>query len=218
MKKTTLLLIASILLVGSYSTSAQEAVSPWTVGADFFNRYNWRGTDFGNSPVVQPTIKFAAGGFSLGAWGSYSLSGTNATEADLFAGYSFKTGTSLLFTDYYFPTEPGSTGNYFDYDDSHTFEIGATQAIGKFSISGYYWLNANDDLYFEAAYATKYVNLFVGGGNESYTTDGEFNVCNIGLSATKSIAITEKFSLPLIGKVILNPDKEQIFLVVGFSL
>ncbi len=218
MKKVILLFIASILFVGSYSVMAQEAASPWSVGADLFNRYNWRGTDYGNSPVVQPTVKYTSGGFSIGAWGSYSLSDSYATEADLFAGYSFKSGTSLLFTDYYFPSEPGSMGSYFDYDDSHVFEIGATQALGKFSLSGYYYLNANDDVYFEAAYAFKNVSLFAGAGNESYTTDGKFNVCNLGISSVKTISITDKFSLPLIGKVIVNPDKEQIFLVVGFSL
>ena len=225
MKKATLLLFALILLSGTFSATAQETTSPWTVSADFFNRYNWRGTDYGNAPVIQPTIKYSTGGFSIGAWGSYSLgnssaaeAGSYASEADLFASYSFKSGTSLVVNDYYFPTEPGSFGNYFDFDDYHVFEVGLSQTIGKFSISGYYYLNANSDLYFEAAYATKYVNLFAGAGNESYTSDGDFNFCNLGLSATKTINITDKFSLPLIGKVIVNPDKEQIYLVVGFTL
>ena len=220
MKKVSLILFAAILLSGSFVSSAQESKAAWTVGADFFNRYNWRGTDFGNSPVVQPTIKYTSGGFSLGAWGSYSLSAnTTATEADLFMGYAFKNGFSLTMSDYYFPTEPGSTGKYFDYSKSHIFEITAAQAIGKFSLSGnYYFANADDDIYFEAAYAFKTVNFFLGAGNQSYTDSGKFDVVNMGISLTKTIDITDKFALPLIGKVILNPNKEQIFFVVGFSL
>jgi hypothetical protein len=220
MQKVSLFLLAMILVAGSRSVSAQDSKGAWSVGADFFNRYNWRGSDYGNSPVIQPTIKYTSGGFSMGTWGSYSLSGnTTATEADLFLGYAFKKGFSLLVTDYYFPSEPGSSGNYFDYNNGHIFEVSASQAIGKFNVSGnYYFANAANDLYFEAGYTFKTVNLFLGAGNKSYSESGEFNVVNLGISTTKTIAVTDKFSLPLIGKVILNPNKEQIFLVLGFTL
>ena len=220
MQKNSLFLLAAILMAGSFSGMAQDSISGWSVAADFFNRYNWRGSDYGNSPVVQPTVKYACGGFSIGAWGSYSLSAnTTTTEADLFLGYAFKNGFSLLMTDYYFPAEPGSTGNYFDYNNSHVFEISAAQVIGKFSLSGnYYFANANDDIYFEAGYAFNPVNVFFGAGNKSYSDNGQFNVVNLGISSTKTIGITDKFSLPLTGKVILNPNKEQIFLVLGFTL
>jgi hypothetical protein len=85
-------------------------------------------------------------------------------------------------------------------------------------VGNYAFANANNDIYIEAALAFKTVNFFVGGGNEMYSADGSFNVVNLGLSTTKTIAVTDKFSLPLIGKVILNPNKEQIFFVIGFSL
>jgi hypothetical protein len=220
MKNVIKFFFAVVLIEGSISCLAQGSKGDWTIGADFYNRYIWRGSDYGNSPVVQPTIKYSNAGFSVGFWGSYSLSSnTAATEADLFLGYAFKNGLSLLVTDYYFPSEPGSTGNYFDYQNAHIFEATASQTIGRFSISGnYYFANADDDLYFEAGYAFKTVNLFLGGGNKSYSDNGDFNVVNIGISSTKTIPITEKFSLPLTGKVILNPNKEQIFLVIGFTL
>lgn len=51
-----------------------------------------------------------------------------------------------------------------------------------------------------------------------YSTDKKFNVVNLGLSATKAIVISDKFSLPLTGKGILNPEKDQIFFVLGFAL
>jgi len=220
MKNVIKFFFALVLILGTIASSAQGSKGDWTVAADFYNRYIWRGSDFGNSPVVQPTIKYTNGGFLIGAWGSYSLSSnTSSTEADLYLGYTFKNGFSLLMTDYYFPSEPGSTGNYFDYSNAHIFEATASQTIGKFNISGnYYFANADNDVYFEAGYGFKKVNIFLGAGNKSYSLNGEFEVVNLGIGSTKTIAITDKFSLPLTGKVILNPNKEQIFLVIGFSL
>ncbi len=223
MKKSSLILIAAFLLAGSYAGVAQETKGAWTTGADIFNRYNWRGSDFGNSPVVQPTIKYVDGGFTLGAWGSYSLSSTTtATEADLFMTYAFKSGFSLTATDYYFPSEPGSVGHYFNYDKKkyQFFEISPAYTNGKFTITGnYFFANSNNDIYVEAAYAFKTVNFFVGGGNWMYTKNmtSDFNLVNIGISTTKTLTVSDKLSIPLTGKVILNPDKEQIFFVFGFS-
>lgn len=219
MKKTFILTIAILTLLTTSTAIAQDSKTKFSIGADILNRYVWRGTDFGNSPVVQPGIELTIGNLSVGAWGSYSLSSnTGGTEADLYVSYSIPLGLEILFTDYYFPVEPGNIGDYFDYDNSHTFEIGASQSIGDFYLSGYYYLNASDDAYFEAGYDFKIFSLFVGAGNESYTTDSEFKICNVGISSSKEISITEKFSLPLTGSVILNPDREQIFIVVGISL
>lgn len=218
MKKFASVLFATLLTIAAFNGNAQEKGS-WSVSADLFNRYVWRGTDFGNSPVVQPGVEYSVGGFSIGAWGSYSTSANvGGTEADLYVGYSTDFGLDLIFTDYYFPVEPGTVGSYFDYDDSHAFEIGATQAIGDFYLSANYFLNLDSDIYLEAGYSFGTVDMFVGAGNESYTMSGNFNVCNIGISTSKEIEITDKFSLPLSGSVILNPNTEQLFFVVGISL
>ena len=222
MKKVTLLAIALFVLAGTYTVSAQSAKGAWTTGADFFNRYNWRGSDLGNSPVVQPTIKYVSGAFTAGAWGSYSTSSsTTATEADLFMTYAFKSGFSLTATDYYFPSEPGSTGHYFNYGKNkyQFFEISPSYTKGPFTITGnYFFANANNDVYLEADYAFKTVTFILGGGNQMYTTNMNFNICNIGISTTKNVVLTDKFTLPLTGKVILNPDKQQIFFVFGFTI
>ena len=49
-----------------------------------------------------------------------------------------------------------------------------------------------------------------------YATDG-FAVTSLSLTASKEIAITDKFSLPVFGQVTFNPAKEDVFLVFGFS-
>ena len=77
-------------------------------------------------------------------------------------------------------------------------------------------------MYFEANYAFKNFGVFVGAGNGWHTTykdngDDVFAVCNIGLKAAKEVKITDKFSLPITGALSVNPDKEQLNLVIGVS-
>lgn len=212
-------LVSISMIFNISSVMAQEKASNWSTGADFVSRYVWRGTDFGNAPAVQPSIEFGIGNFAIGAWGSYTLSASPYLEADLYTSYSFDFGLDIIATDYYFPTaEMGGVTDSTWFDDaSHTFEIGLSQAIGDFYISGYYFLNADSDLYLEAGYAFNNLNIFAGFGNKSYTTSGDFNLCNIGLSTSRDIVISDRFSIPITGAFILNPDKEQVNIVIGFS-
>lgn len=221
-KKAVVIVFALVVSSMSFSSlkAQEESDSPFSVGADFVSRYVWRGLDFGNAPAIQPTIEFGIGNFVLGAWGSYTMSASPYLEADLYAGYSFDFGLSVLLTDYYFPAaEFGAVtdASYFD-SDAHVFEFGLSQEIGDFYISGFYFMNLDDDLYFEAGYSFEHFDLFVGAGNESYTSDAEFMVTNFGISTSKDIKISESFSLPVSGAFIINPDLEQVNIVFGFSL
>ena len=47
-------------------------------------------------------------------------------------------------------------------------------------------------------------------------TAGSF--VNLSLSASKEIALSEQFALPVDVPYILNPDQERSFLVIGFRL
>jgi len=96
--------------------------SPWSVGADFVSRYIWRGVNLGgSSPSVQPYLEYGFGNddhsFAVGAWGAYSLSGTQTgQEADLYISYTLKDMFSLTFTDYFFPDETSGRNKYFNYN------------------------------------------------------------------------------------------------------
>jgi hypothetical protein len=48
--------------------------------------------------------------------------------------------------------------------------------------------------------------------------DMGFDICNIGISTSKEIKITDDFSLPVSGAAILNPSYEAFHIVVGISL
>lgn len=224
--KKTLLITAFMLLLTAVTPGlkAQE----WNAGLDIYSSYIWRGLKFGTGVAFQPSVEFSSGGFAIGAWGNFSSGGDEGAEADLYASYGFDLGesSSLSFTltDYYFP---GS--NYFE-SESHFIEPMVSLGLGSFSLSAAYMFydgagSGDDagDIYLEAGLSLGPVDLTLGGGNGQYSMemedeDDKFAISNIGIGTSKEIKITESFSLPVSGSVILNPSTEQFYVVVGISL
>jgi hypothetical protein len=219
----TIVIIFTALFANNLVAQDEENEKPskFSAGADFYSSFIWRGSKFGTGPAFQPCIEFSTGGFILGAWGSYDAGGY--AESDLYTSFSFPFGLNLGVTDYYSPDL-----DYFDYSDttgSHAFELTAGYEIKGLSISANYILNkaggiasAGGDVYMEAGYAFKNVCIFLGAGNGWYTSDGEFAICNVGIGTEREIKITDSFSIPVTGQVVLNPEKRNLFVVVGFSL
>jgi hypothetical protein len=220
MKKLLFFALGMLFLTGM---KAQEL----SVGLDFYNRYVFRGVDFGDSPSLQPSITFTSGNFTLGAWGAYST-GNGTTdggfgEADLYASYAFDFGLSLGATSYYYPGT-----SWFELDEgvsSHAIELNLGYEVSNFSFAANYIVNDSrdgagaegGDTYFELGYGAGSVDLFVGAGDGWHSTNGNFQVVNIGIGTSKNIQITEAFAIPMSGAVILNPNSEQLHLVVGVS-
>ncbi len=216
MKRVKILVLALVAVICfSNSAKAQEL----SVGADVTSSYVWRGTKF-SGLSIQPTIDFTAGGFSIGTWGSAGLDGF--LEMDLYTKYTFGFGLSLGLTDYYFP---GS--DYFDFskaNGAHGFELNLGYEIGGLSVSANYMLNeaggaatAGGDKYFELGYAFEKFSIFAGAGDGWHTLDGKFGLVNVGLSTSKEIKISDSFTLPLSGSLILNPTTQQYYIVASVS-
>ncbi len=184
-----------------------------TAGGDLYSTYVWRGVAY-SGPSIQPYVELSSGGFTIGAWGSQGYDGFQ--EMDLYAGYSFDFGLSLGVTDYYYP------GTMFFDNGAHAFELNGGYGVGDLSLSANYIFagdgSAGDDVYFELGYSAGNADLFIGGGDGWHSTDGDFNIVNIGVGTSKDIQITESLTIPLSGSVILNPDTEQLYIVVGLSL
>lgn len=225
--------------------TGQSKVTP-DPGADVLSRYVWRGTDYGNSPAIQPSLEMGYGGFALGAWGSYATNNANFQEADIYASYTYRDVLSLMVTDYFLPDGSISDNDYFNYkndETGHVFE-GSLSFNGteKFPLSLLVAMNfagadartADNDLqystYFELGYSTSAgetsLDFFLGGtptkpdkekGETGYYGPYE-GIVNIGMKAGKEIQITEKFALPLQVSVITNPQQQNIFLTLGISL
>lgn len=215
MKKLHLMTLSLLaMLTFNSGLKAQE----WNAGLDIYSSYLWRGTKFGKGPAFQPSVDFTYKGFNIGVWGSICSSEDEAAEMDLFATYAFSLGekSSLTFTvtDYYFP---GSDNSAYFSNEAHYFEPLVSLGLGKFKITSAYMANA-EAIYIEAGYAAGPVNLTVAAGDGIYTIDGEFNFCNIGIGTSKEIKLTENFSLPVSGAIVLNPSSEKLFVTVGISL
>ena len=225
-KVSSAFLVAAGLMISNVIFSQEEKSSPLTAGADIYSSYVWRGTKYGTGPAIQPLLEFSTGPFTAGAWGSFDF--WDYQETDLYFSFSLPPGFSAGLTDYYYPEL-----NYFDYSDStgsHAFEINLNFTKERFSLSANYILNEagnagskGGDKYFEAKYSFESFSLFIGAGDGWHTTDSsdgrdKFTVCNIGLGTSRTIRVTDSFSIPVTGQIIFNPDRERIYVVVGFTL
>lgn len=218
MKRTILSLAAAMICLASFGQES-EVKGEFAISADVVSRYVWRGTQFSDAPAVQPGLSYSYGGFSAGAWGSYAFDNTG-TECDLFVGYDFDFGLGIIVNDYFFPTYDGSaltTGGYVD-DTNHFFEVGLTYGIKGLSLGAYRYMNQNEDMYVEAAYEFEKVKLFVGAGDNAYSLSGNFNVCTAGVTFSKEVSITDTWKVAPYASFIVNPNREQGFIVLGITL
>lgn len=228
-KSYFLLLAGIVCTVNSLTAQEEEASSPFDVGADVVSGYVWRGTKV-HGASIQPYLSYSIGGFEIGAWGAYEISGRSSVpaEADLYLSYGFDFGLSLGLTDYYYPGGEG----YFEFSDTagtHAFELNGGYEIGGFSIAANYIFNKagwaaseGGDVYFELGYSFTNIDVFIGAGNGWHTTykdngDDVFAVCNIGIGTSKEVKVTDNYSIPVFGSVSLNPDRKQFNIVAGIS-
>lgn len=215
-------MITTVAITTSISSFAQDESSSFTPGLDIYSSYIWRGSKFGTGAAFQPYLEYSAGGFAIGAWGSVSTGGAyldtpkeviggEGFEMDLYLSYGFDFGLSIALTDYYFG------GDWTDFETMHFFEPALSYEISNISLTGAYMIGEDvSDTYLEASYSGT-VDLFIGAGDGQYTDDGDFMICNVGIGSSKEIAITDKFSLPLSGSVILNPSTGGFFITAGIS-
>jgi len=227
-----IVIIASVIamvrpVANAQSDTTKKSCVDFITNVDLYSRYLWRGAQYGNGPAIQPTLKMTCKNFTLGAWGSLQADG-QFPETDLFVSYTLPKGFTLTVNDYFVSVAEPTTGNYFEYDENLTSHVleGALAYTGpeKFPISvsvGYNFYaitGAKDAIYSEISYPIKNLTLYVGAGNKPfYAGKEDFAVISTGVKITKSIEITDKFSLPVTGQIMINPNTKNIYYAVGFS-
>ncbi|MGD8780789.1 MAG: hypothetical protein PVH88_17725 [Ignavibacteria bacterium] len=217
MKRVKTISIFILLILTTVATNAQ-----WSVGTDIYTQYIWRGVKYGSGPAVQPWVDFTEGVFSAGAWGSVTY-GDDFQEMDLYASVSTDIGLTIGVYDYYYPGT-----DWFDLSDTagaHGIELNLGYEIEGLSLSANYIVNeapgagtVGDDKYFEVGYSFPNFSVFFGIGDGWHSSDTEMQVVNVGLSTSKEVKISDELTIPVSGAIVLNPDAEQFFVVVGFSL
>lgn len=215
---------------------AQNSDVETTIGVDVVNQYIWRGQDLGNTSL-QPTLELGYKGLALTAWGSVGLTEASDTkEFDLTLGYSTG-GFNIGITDYWFNVGLDDQARYFRYNahsTNHLFEANIGYDFGVFSAQWYTNFAGNDGVNKDGDRAySSYLELaapFKLGGCEweaalgvvpyatsLYDTTG-FAVTNVALKATKDIAITDRFSLPVFAGIAANPCSQKAYLVFGLTI
>ena len=208
MKKLfTLLLLSTI---STFSTFGQE------ISADVVSRYVWRGTQFGDSAHIQPGISYELGDFEIGAWGSFALSGNDGgSELDLYLSYDLGFA-SLTLTNYTFPEDASASIIPDDFFGVEGYEFSTGFDLGPVGLTvGYF--TETEDLYIETGFSLGTLDVAIGAGDEVYTLNGDFAICNISLGSSKEIKISEDYSLPVFSSFVYNPDTTDAFLVFGAS-
>ena len=236
MKKIfTILAVAVLSLNALTPAKAQDKVEA-SVGADFVSRYIWRGLDLGEVSF-QPTLGLDWKGLSLSAWGSVGISNPADTkEFDLTLSYTIG-GFNIGVTDYWFDAGLDPLNRYFMYRSdctNHVFEANIGYDFGFAAIQWYTNFAGNDGVNPAGKRAfSSYLELSapftLGGADWSaaigmvpFATDfygtEKFAVVNVSLTASKEIAITDSFSIPVFAQVATNPDSREAFFVIGFTL
>jgi hypothetical protein len=162
-------------------------------------------------------------------------------EIDTWLSYSSELSSTVcitaLLTDYYYPNAGIRIGNFNNYNNengtgAHTVEVGLTLSGPEsfpLSLSGYIniYNDKGNNAYFQADYSTSIHDIDIGffagaaaGSKDTpdyYGTD-KSNFINVGIKVSKSVTITDSFSLPVYCSYILNSNSETAFLVFGISL
>lgn len=190
---------------------------------------------------------FGNSGLAIGAWGSHSMGASSTgAEADLYISYSFMDMFTVGITDYFFPSDRQfAADGYFNYDSettSHTLEaMVGFDGTESFPVSIMFAMNfygadgvdENGDnylaKYIELGYSTSLpdgeISVFLGAAlddpKEEEGASGWYGnsagVINLGTTISKSIKITDGYSLPISSSLIFNPEAENIYLVFGIS-
>lgn len=234
---TSVFLFALLLQMKSQenTTTEQKEMQNFSLSSDLVTNYIWRGLIFSNKPNLQPYLAFTndKGNFSVGAWGSYSLV-DYYSEADLFVSNTIGLFTFSIW-DYFLMTEQANN-KYLNFDKETTSHL--VEAVISFNGPESFPIelvastfvygsdrNINGDnyysTYFEAGYPFKWkannLKLFIGMTPKEGLYAPDIAVVNIGVKNSRQIKITDKFSMPISGSIILNPNTENIFFVLAIT-
>jgi hypothetical protein len=240
MKKISLhMLFAMLLAFSAARVRSQESDSFFGVdlSADLVSRYVWRGMNLSTSPAIQPTLGLNIGNLSIGSWASYSFSPELLQEVDLFLSYETNF-VSFTLNDYYNPVDTlGSAGDYFNFGTAttaHTMEgmvtLNGPESFPVSLVAGVMFYGNDRDEEGENLYST-YIELsyttgiggvelvpFIGITPAAGYYGESFGVVNMGIQASRNITITDKFQFPINGSLVLNPQQEKIYFVIGITL
>lgn len=215
------------------------------IGVDVQSRFIYRGINLGEAPQVQPRLSLYAGNFEVSLWSSHPLSppadrnrdtpslrGPNYREVLFWVLYNIDVGVGTL-TPYIQNHYNPNAGDLFDFDGdgegAHSFQaqlsFAGDERLPIDAMVGWVFHNDPDNsIYLEGGYRFAVSGLalrtFIGGvpAKSPFNGADEAAITNIGITARRTLPITETYSLPVGVSFIVNPYTENAFAVFSVSL
>jgi len=222
--------ILLMLIVSNSFSQVTDTTSKWnySIGSDIVSRYVWRGSDYNNSPAIQPTAEISYKNFAFGAWGSYTFANAEIQEADLYLSYSFWK-IKMICYDYFYMNMNNARNSYFTYNKDktgHDFSLDTEFLLSeKFPLKilisyNFYGADTLQSAYFETSYKlTKNIPLEIFVGYTPYQGwyGNDIGVVNTGICMKKEYKLLGEDVIPIYFKLIFNPQSENIYIVAGIT-
>jgi hypothetical protein len=233
-----LLFTYSIANAQSQSNSEEKDKLSFNIGADLVSRFIWRGIPLSLNANIQPGVSVSHSNLTIGAWGSYSFS-SGYNETDMFLSYdlgSFTLGVCDYFNENENDLSSNDFGNFRNSDTintPHTLEgslsFNGTENFPLSLTLATFFYGADKDennknyfsTYLEAAYTLSVkeseIKIFLGGTPRSGYYSDKAAIVNAGVTASHNLKITDSFSMPVYTSFVVNPDANDVFLVLGLT-
>lgn len=236
MRRFILLVILSNLFLG---VNAHSVDSCLYVQLDLANRWIWRGVNYSEAPVIQPTLGYANDKLNVFIFGSCAFERRSYSEIDFSVEYQVARTLKLGFTDYFGIND--SIGAKHDFlnmkrtTTMHMFDIyGIYTPSRKIPVtllySFWFWgadreqatLKQNFSSYLEARYDKSYgkvkASAFAGMtlGKGFYASRPA--VVNLGVGLTKLLTAFNSVAIPAKLEFVLNPEIQNVYINAIISI
>ncbi len=244
MNRTISFIIAALLA----APATGKTQCDFSAGADFVSSYVWRGVYTAGTSIqpsmglnaggfgigawgsvdiagsgykeVDLSASYTVGGFRFGLT-DYWWDGEDAHDyfdfkkdesshlLEVNLGYDFDFGLALSWN----TMVAGAGDKYADGND-------VQRAFSTYAEAGYSYSVKDVNLLFSVGASPWRSNVLYTAyekDGQMYGTDG-FAITNISLTASKAIAFSDRFSLPIYGRLAFNPTTEDVFFVFGFTV
>ena len=236
MRRYLLLVLLSYLFLGANAHSADSCLY---VQVDLANRWIWRGVNYSEAPVIQPTLGYADDKLNVYIFGSCAFERRSYSEVDFSVEYQVARQLKLGFTDYFGINDSiGAKHDFFNMKREttmHMFDIyGIFTPARKVPVSLIYslwfWgadreqttLEQNFSSYVEARYDKSYgrvkASAFAGMtlGKGFYASRPA--VVNLGVGLTKLLTVINSIAIPAKLEFVLNPEIRNVYVNAIISI
>ena len=234
--RTMLFMLSFYFTLNGFSQTADSCLY---VQVDLANRWIWRGVNYSEAPVIQPSLGYFNKKLNVLIWASYPFERRAYSEVDFTVEYHFFPKLKLGITDFFAINDSlGAKHNFFDLEQKTTMHMLDAYAIYNPSkriplsllYSLWFWgadrkpstLEQNFSSYIEAKYEKSYgkvkTSAFAGMtlGKGFYAS--RTAIVNLGVGISKPIAVSNSFSIPAKVEFILNPETQNVYINAIISI